>query len=611
MSQPTPYTRIAAFADDESSAVGGRSTVRTAGLDGELDNVATTVSEILTNLEINQRDDGEIRDGRVKLHTLASDVRALFAAGAANPRGDWLTATDYALGDLVSQSTNTYLCATDHTSGTFSTDLAADKWLLIALGSAVAASAVSFAPTATIAATNVQSAIEEADSEGRALAAAASASAADVLTRLADAVDHVEGAALVGFSPALVYTNPERVGYQLPWATFRGTGGNDTTALQALLSAGYNVQLVGTIYANNLTATTAGQHLKGVGRARVVKNANGPLVTFSAADQCTEGIEWRGDAATPVYTGANVVSTGDNFLWLHSGSRWAHGTALVLQGANPLVHSQMDIIQSSLLGSSYDIDCGLDGTARLYGRIFGVYTSQNTGGIRLTDVGSWSIAQSQFGALTVQSGGSGYLAGCNGGNYIANRINGNISVGISSALFAANLVGGSTVVFESGTSGHSFDDSNSCASGTTITDSSNASNVVDMRLIAPASWTPTITGTGVSIGDAVCTGQVVKCGRICTATFRIAMGATTNFGSGTWSLSLPYIPATTLSYWGVARALDFAATYYTGAINTSTSGVAEALITGDGAVGQFNNARPFTWGSGDVLEGSITYVTAT
>lgn len=435
--------------------------------------------------------------------------------------------------------------------------------------------------------------------------------AADVLTRLADSSDAAKGPALVAFNPALAYTDPESLGYQLPLATFRGTGGDDTTALQALLTAGYNVQLVGTIYANNLTASTAGQHIKGIGRARVIKNANGPLITFSASDQRSEGIEWRGDATTPTYTGANVVSTGANFGFILSGSRWAHGAALVLQGSNFLVLGQCDIIQSALLSSSYDIDCGLDGTARLYGRIIGIYTSQNTGGIRFTDTGSCCVSNSQFADLKVQSGGSGFLSGCNGGNYVGNRITGNISAGISSALFSSNLVGGSTVAFESGTSGHSFDDSNGCSVGTTITDSSNASNVIDLRLIAPATYTPTITGTGVVIGDAVCTGQATKRGRLCTVAFRIVMGATTNFGSGTWSISLPHIPSSTIAYWGQVRATDTGTAYYMGAIATSSSGVAEAQITGDGAVGQYNNARPFTWVAGDVLEGSITYVTAT
>lgn len=40
----------------------------------------------------------------------------------------WVTAHAYAIGDLVSQGGTNYYCTTAHTSGTFSTDLAAGKW---------------------------------------------------------------------------------------------------------------------------------------------------------------------------------------------------------------------------------------------------------------------------------------------------------------------------------------------------------------------------------------------------------------------------------------------------------------------------------------------------
>jgi hypothetical protein len=47
-------------------------------------------------------------------------------------RGPWLTATAYEVGDAVSQSGNSYICVTAHTSGTFAADLAASKWQLVA-----------------------------------------------------------------------------------------------------------------------------------------------------------------------------------------------------------------------------------------------------------------------------------------------------------------------------------------------------------------------------------------------------------------------------------------------------------------------------------------------
>jgi hypothetical protein len=185
MAQPPSYTPTTDFSADESANTGGRSTVRTAQLDAEFTGIQATLAATLANLSLNQRDDGEVRDERVKLPSLSADVKALLAVGQGLPRGTWLTATAYALRDVVISGANTYICSTAHTSGTFATDLAAVKWLLLALGAAVAASAIPFTATATIAATNVQAAIEEADTEGRALSAAASAATAALATNLA------------------------------------------------------------------------------------------------------------------------------------------------------------------------------------------------------------------------------------------------------------------------------------------------------------------------------------------------------------------------------------------------------------------------------------------
>lgn len=202
MAQPTPYDPATDFSGEELANAGGRSTVDTAALDAELAAVGLTTDQILVNLALNQRDDGEIRDGRVKLHTLATAVLALFAATAGTPRGAWGTATAYALRDVVTQNTNTYLCCVAHTSGVFATDLAAVKWLLITLGTAPAASTIPFVATATIASTNVQAAIEEADTEGRALTAAVSATLtalSNTVTAYIAAIAASTGATLMGY----------------------------------------------------------------------------------------------------------------------------------------------------------------------------------------------------------------------------------------------------------------------------------------------------------------------------------------------------------------------------------------------------------------------------
>jgi hypothetical protein len=199
MSYAPFYTPTTSFANDEANQAAGRSTVRTTAVDTELANIKSSVNALKNNLEKIQRDDDEIRDQMVKLHTLAPEVlKILSISGSATPRGQWLTATAYGLKDLVSQNSNTYISTTAHTSGVFATDFSAGKWLLFQLGSTTAASSIPFASTPTLAAVNVQDAINESDIENRALSAAATAAAADTFTQLASSALG-KGAALVGY----------------------------------------------------------------------------------------------------------------------------------------------------------------------------------------------------------------------------------------------------------------------------------------------------------------------------------------------------------------------------------------------------------------------------
>lgn len=165
MAQPTRFTITEDFSADEAANVAGRSTILTAALDAMFDDLKTTTDEICDSLGLIQRDDGELLDQIVKLHTLHPTVLALIGSGAFEIQGPWLTATAYAVGDLVTEGTGTYVCAQAHTSGVFATDLAADKWITLFDSVNYAANAISFTPTGTIAANNVQSAIAEAASE--------------------------------------------------------------------------------------------------------------------------------------------------------------------------------------------------------------------------------------------------------------------------------------------------------------------------------------------------------------------------------------------------------------------------------------------------------------
>jgi lysophospholipase L1-like esterase len=214
MPQPTPYTRITDFSSEESAAVSGRSTVRTAALDAELDAAQVNLRGLNENLALIQRDDGDLRDGVVKLHTLGGDTRSLLAAGAGTPRGAWATATTYALRDLVSQGGETYICAQPHTSGVFASDLAANRWLLLSLSSAPTASAVPVVPGDGITAANVQAALEELHD----LKASAS--------ELADTEQPTGGAGMVGFSPSPNYATGT-VGNELKQINLLKVSGSD------------------------------------------------------------------------------------------------------------------------------------------------------------------------------------------------------------------------------------------------------------------------------------------------------------------------------------------------------------------------------------------------
>ncbi len=165
MAQPVQFVITVDFSDEEANAVAGRSSVRTAALDGLFTAIKSTLDQILTNLALIQRDDGALLDGTVLIQTLSSEVLALLSSTAWAVRGAWLTGTAYAKGDIVKQSGIVYVCLEAHTAGVFATDLAADKWGQVTANGTAATT--SFAPTATISAVNVQAAIAELDQDIR------------------------------------------------------------------------------------------------------------------------------------------------------------------------------------------------------------------------------------------------------------------------------------------------------------------------------------------------------------------------------------------------------------------------------------------------------------
>jgi hypothetical protein len=139
MAQPVAFTRNYDFTDYQADFP--NTPLPAAPLDANLDAIAASTGQIVGAIAQIQRDDGALKNQIVTFDSLSNDVRALLGSDL-NPRGAWVTATVYAKLDMVSVNGITYIAVTDHTSGTFATDLAANKWILFS--NPVASSGSSF-----------------------------------------------------------------------------------------------------------------------------------------------------------------------------------------------------------------------------------------------------------------------------------------------------------------------------------------------------------------------------------------------------------------------------------------------------------------------------------
>ena len=254
---------------------------------------------------------------------------------------------------------------------------------------------------------------------------------------------------------------------------------DDTAAIQAALNTGKNVDLVGGQYkANNLTLSTNVQSLiSSQGFARITKNANGPILTVSANDALLQNIGFRGDAATPVYTGDNVVVTGNNVHILNCGSRWAYARALKVSGNGPVVSGSGDIWQTAdATATGYDIELANASSVIQYPQLSNITSSQSTGGILLTNTGSHVLAGGQIGKLTINTAG-GPPAGINGGMTTNMRILGDVTISQSTTRFSGNQFGAVAITVAAATTGVEIDQSNSFQTGSTLVNNGNANNL--------------------------------------------------------------------------------------------------------------------------------------
>lgn len=112
----------------------------------------------------------------------------------------------------------------------------------------------------------------------------------------------------------------------------------------------------------------------------------------------------------------------------------------------------------------------------------------------------------------------------------------------------------------------------------------------------------TAGGTAPALGNGTLTSQFSMNGKLITASIDFTAGTTTTFGTGLWYFTLPVMPTVYLVG---------GASLYNATVGTEYGGVS-LRISGQNVYGLYQtsllqNNAPFTWASGSVFVGSITY----
>jgi hypothetical protein len=134
----------------------------------------------------------------------------------------------------------------------------------------------------------------------------------------------------------------------------------------------------------------------------------------------------------------------------------------------------------------------------------------------------------------------------------------------------------------------------------------DSSNII---LNGPSAYTPVMTssGGGAAVGDGTLTGRyVLQQNGLVYTQIRLTRGATTTFGAGFITFTLPPIPALSIFYCGAVAMLDASANSFSGACQLETV----TSVTPLSSAGVITNASPFAWAVNDRLLINIVYEAA-
>lgn len=252
---------------------------------------------------------------------------------------------------------------------------------------------------------------------------------------------------------------------------------DDTAAIQAAISSGYSLVFpAGTYLCNNLTQSTSYQRFYGQGEVRIIKNANGPLLTCTGQGLLFDGLVFYGGSASGSgLTGDNLVTSGNNITFNDCGSVWATGRALKATGSGNTINGTRGNYQTDdTSASGYDIEIGNVSSASLYNRLTNITTGSFNGGIYLNNTGASTLTGIQCGKLTSSAA---ITAGAGGFMLYGGRVKDIKIGGAYTVMMGVIPTVGSTITFDAGTSScFIYVDNNGAVYS--ITNNGNANNVI-------------------------------------------------------------------------------------------------------------------------------------
>lgn len=128
---------------------------------------------------------------------------------------------------------------------------------------------------------------------------------------------------------------------------------------------------------------------------------------------------------------------------------------------------------------------------------------------------------------------------------------------------------------------------------------------------AMTSYTPTLTGTGTTQGNATMTGSYIQFGKVTHFWARAVRGSTTVMGS-VLTLSLPATARSSSDGWFglTGEFIDTGTANYLAIVGRGTAGVTLWIPGTNGAFTAPSSTAPFTWATGDVIYVGGTYEAA-